>query len=482
MVEAVRAPLPVSGYVVEMLGDIGAPTLQQDVAHLTQRLATLTGAQPAFLRLPGVVASPAIREAMLASDPHAREALRLLDDLDLALLGIGPCEVVGPLQPGDNYFTQEQFDEAARAGAVARSACGSSTRTAARPHRVGRPGGGGDARPDPRRPHPLGGVGRQGQVPRSCAPRSSAVGSTTSSPTRPRAGHLLEVQAVGPRRSAVSARNRSRAPAAARAACRDGTPSFCSTAETWWSTVRTETTSRAAISALVRPSASRRRISTWRPVSPAGLRRVVGLRPRGSRSTPERPQPAAHQGGGGRGAEVVQHGERLERRLRPHRTRRAPAPARKGHRCRPTGRRPPPVAAQARRERLGAAGERLAVLTEPLQVAQQLAALPRPARPLGAGQQRGAARASSGCPVSHARSTSATATGTSTGRFSARSACSRAAASSASASSRPRRTASRARWGACAGRETGVLTAADDLAQPLLGDRQSPRIACSPSR
>ena len=118
MVEAVRAPQPVAENVVEMLGDIGAPTLQQDVAHLTQRLATLTGAQPAFLRLPGVVASPAIREALLEQDPHAREALRLLDDLDLALLGIGPCEVVGPLQPGDNYFTQEQFDGAARAGAV----------------------------------------------------------------------------------------------------------------------------------------------------------------------------------------------------------------------------------------------------------------------------------------------------------------------------------------------------------------------------
>ena len=117
MVEAVRAPLPVSRHVVEMLGDIGAPTLQQDVAHVTQRLATLTGAQPAFLRVPGVVAAPAIRAALL-QDPHAREALRLLDDLDLALLGIGPCEVVGPLRPGDNYFTQEQFDEAARAGAV----------------------------------------------------------------------------------------------------------------------------------------------------------------------------------------------------------------------------------------------------------------------------------------------------------------------------------------------------------------------------
>lgn len=117
MVEMLRVPQPAPGHIVEMLGDIGEPTLQQDVMHLTQRFATLTGARPAFLRVPGVVASPARRAALL-EDPHVRAALGLLDDLDLALLGIGPCEVVGPLRPGDNYFTREQFDEAARAGAV----------------------------------------------------------------------------------------------------------------------------------------------------------------------------------------------------------------------------------------------------------------------------------------------------------------------------------------------------------------------------
>ena len=121
MVEAM-APLPAGagpgGYVVEMLGALGAPTLQQDVAHLTERLATLTGAQPAFLRVPGVVASPALREALLRQDPHVQEALARLDALDLALVSIGPCAVTGPLRPGDNYFTAEQFDAAGRAGAV----------------------------------------------------------------------------------------------------------------------------------------------------------------------------------------------------------------------------------------------------------------------------------------------------------------------------------------------------------------------------
>jgi DNA-binding transcriptional regulator LsrR (DeoR family) len=117
-VEAMRPMRSVAGRIVEMLGDLGAPTLQQEVAHLTQRLASLTGAEPAFLRVPGVVSTSAIREALLRADPHAREAMRLLDSLDLALLSIGPCEVVAPLRAGDNYFTDEQFGQARDAGAV----------------------------------------------------------------------------------------------------------------------------------------------------------------------------------------------------------------------------------------------------------------------------------------------------------------------------------------------------------------------------
>jgi DNA-binding transcriptional regulator LsrR (DeoR family) len=118
VVEAMRPVQSVVRCVVEMLGDLGAPTLQQDVAQLTQRLASLTGAEPAFLRIPGVVGSSAIREALLLGDPHARETMRLLDSLDLALLSVGPCKVVGPLLAGDNYFTDEQFDLAKQAGAV----------------------------------------------------------------------------------------------------------------------------------------------------------------------------------------------------------------------------------------------------------------------------------------------------------------------------------------------------------------------------
>ena len=55
--------------------------------------------------------------------------------------------------------------------------------------------------------------------------------------------------------------------------------------ETWWSTVRTETTSGSAISEFVRPSPSSRRISTWRSVSP-GIDGWTLCGPRGNLSTP----------------------------------------------------------------------------------------------------------------------------------------------------------------------------------------------------
>ena len=52
------------------------------------------------------------------------------------------------------------------------------------------------------------------------------------------------------------------------ASSRESTPSLANTAAKWWSTVRTERDSRAAISALRRPSHSNRRTSSSRDVRP----------------------------------------------------------------------------------------------------------------------------------------------------------------------------------------------------------------------
>lgn len=104
--------------VVETLGDLGPPELQHAAARTTQRLADLTGGQPVFLRTPGVVPSAEIHDLLLSRDPHARHALQLLDSIDLALVGIGACEVDPSLRSGDNFFTHEQFAQMRELGAV----------------------------------------------------------------------------------------------------------------------------------------------------------------------------------------------------------------------------------------------------------------------------------------------------------------------------------------------------------------------------
>jgi DNA-binding transcriptional regulator LsrR (DeoR family) len=118
MIDALRPVRTGTATVVEMLGDLGPPDQQYEAARSTQRLATLTGAEPVFLRTPGVVSSPQVREALLAHDAYARQALGLLDKLDLALVGVGSCEIVAPLQAGNNFFSDDDLREVVAAGAV----------------------------------------------------------------------------------------------------------------------------------------------------------------------------------------------------------------------------------------------------------------------------------------------------------------------------------------------------------------------------
>lgn len=104
--------------VVEMLGDLGPPQLQHEAAQMTERLSQLTGATPMFLRTAGVMPNPEVKQVVLDHDHHAQTALKMLDSIDLALVGIGSGKVVAPLQGGDNFFTAAQFDYARSLGAV----------------------------------------------------------------------------------------------------------------------------------------------------------------------------------------------------------------------------------------------------------------------------------------------------------------------------------------------------------------------------
>ncbi|GEP40013.1 DNA-binding transcriptional regulator [Nocardioides psychrotolerans] len=118
VVEALQTLRTQTEQVVEMLGDLGPPELQHDAARSTQRLASLVGGQPVFLRTPGVVPDSSLRELVIERDLYVRQALEQLDQLDLALVGIGACEVDPALRSGDNFFTNEQFEQMRSRGAV----------------------------------------------------------------------------------------------------------------------------------------------------------------------------------------------------------------------------------------------------------------------------------------------------------------------------------------------------------------------------
>ena len=112
------SPGQAASFVVELLGDVGTPEVQHEAAEVTRQLARITGAQPQFLRVPGVTASADVRTTLLTHDAYAHETLALHDKLDTALVGIGTCTIDPPLRPGASFFTPEQFDYARSLGAV----------------------------------------------------------------------------------------------------------------------------------------------------------------------------------------------------------------------------------------------------------------------------------------------------------------------------------------------------------------------------
>jgi DNA-binding transcriptional regulator LsrR (DeoR family) len=104
--------------VVELVGGIGEPGLQHEATTATERLANLIDAQPMFLRVPGVVATTDIKRAILEGDSHARATLAAMDELDIALVGIGNLAFRSERVSGGNFFSQSQFDMIKGKGAV----------------------------------------------------------------------------------------------------------------------------------------------------------------------------------------------------------------------------------------------------------------------------------------------------------------------------------------------------------------------------
>ncbi|TYB56658.1 sugar-binding transcriptional regulator [Nonomuraea sp. PA05] len=86
--------------VIQLAGGLGRPEAQVHATRLIARLADLTNARPVFVPLPGVVATSAIREALL-QDPDLAEVQAQWRDLTLTLTGIGSLNPGGVHDGGD---------------------------------------------------------------------------------------------------------------------------------------------------------------------------------------------------------------------------------------------------------------------------------------------------------------------------------------------------------------------------------------------
>ena len=104
-------------HVVEMLGDLGSPTLQHEATLATSQVSYALTADPVFLRTPGVARSSSIR-AMSLTDVYVRRAMEMFDRIDVAMIGVGPADFHGPLEEHDNFFKSEQLAEIRSQGAV----------------------------------------------------------------------------------------------------------------------------------------------------------------------------------------------------------------------------------------------------------------------------------------------------------------------------------------------------------------------------
>jgi DNA-binding transcriptional regulator LsrR (DeoR family) len=118
MVEAMRGRSRKSAEeVVQVLGGIGAIGPQATANRLIGRLAQLTGARAVFFPAPGLVSSPATRQALMA-DPSIATIEDAWKQLTLLLAGIGTLEPSFLLQQSGNAIADKDSEMLRREGAV----------------------------------------------------------------------------------------------------------------------------------------------------------------------------------------------------------------------------------------------------------------------------------------------------------------------------------------------------------------------------
>ena len=102
--------------IVQMLGGVGPPDVESYGSALVRRTAQLLHAAPVLLPAPGIVATPAVRDS-LRKDAHVRSALRVLDSLTTAYVGLGALATNAVLNDGHS-LSRGTRSELLAAGAV----------------------------------------------------------------------------------------------------------------------------------------------------------------------------------------------------------------------------------------------------------------------------------------------------------------------------------------------------------------------------
>jgi DNA-binding transcriptional regulator LsrR (DeoR family) len=117
-VEAMR-PRTVQGgtEVVQILGGVGTSAAQPQATRLTGRLAQMVRAEARYLMAPGLLASIAMRDALI-TDPSISAVLAEYPKLTVALVGVGSLEPSPLLRESGNAMAVEEMEELRAADAV----------------------------------------------------------------------------------------------------------------------------------------------------------------------------------------------------------------------------------------------------------------------------------------------------------------------------------------------------------------------------